>query len=177
MRRMSVFLAVAAVLLAALVGYTLKERIAKFRHAHVAAAPPIKVGLEAVATEWNYAKSDDKTGRPIVRVHAKSFEATHDPSTSELRDISLRLYSTDGASYTYVQSDKALFDDRTGLMKSEGPVYIVRDVPADKDATDKAEANKHVRVTTSGVEYETKTGKVRTDQPASFIFTEGDGKC
>ena len=46
----------------------------------------------------------------------------------------------------------------------------------DKNAEDKNEAAKRVRVTTTGVLYETKTGKVRTDQPASFVFTEGDGK-
>lgn len=177
MRRISALLAAAAVLLAVVVGYTLFERIANAKRARAAATPRIKVGFEATASEWNYAKSDDKTGRPIVRVHAKSFEATHDPSTFELREISLRLYSDDGGSYTYVQSDRAFFDERTGLMKSDAPVFIVRDVPADKDGADKAEANKHVRVTTSGVEYETKTGKVRTDQPASFLFTEGDGKC
>ena len=177
MRRISLFLAVAAIVITIVVGYTLKERLATLRHAHAASTPPIKIGMEALANEWNYAKSDDKTGRPIVRVHAKSFQATHDPSTFELHDLSLRLYSTDGASYTYVQSDKAFFDERTGLMKSDAPVYIVRNVPFDKDAADKAVASKHVRVTTSGVEYETKTGKVRTDQPASFLFTEGDGKC
>ncbi len=175
MRRISVFLAAAALLLAITVGYTLKERLA--RRLHAAPTPPIKLGVDAVATEWNYAKSDDKTGRPIVRLHAKSFQATHDPSTSELRDLALRLYSSDGASYTYVQSEKALFDDRTGLMKSEGAVTIVMNVPSDKDAADKLEAGKRVRVTTSGVTYETKTGKASTDQPASFLFTAGDGQC
>lgn len=177
MRRYSLLLAVAAVLLAALVGYTLIQRLEAARRTHVVAAPPIKVGDEAAATEWNYFKRDDKTGRPIVQVHAKSFQATHDPSTFELHDLALRLYSNDGGSYTFVQSPIALFDEGSGLMKSERPVSIVMNVPADKDGADPAEAAKLVRVTTSGVTYETKSGKVRTDQPASFQFTEGDGKC
>ena len=177
MRRFSLFLAVAALLLSAGVGYTLKERLAKFRQTHVAGTPPIKPGLDTVASEWNFAKSDDKTGRPIVRVHAKSLEATHDPSTSELHDLSLRLYSSDGGSYTYIEGAKALFDERSGVMKSEGPVTIVMNVPADKDAADKAEAAKRVRVITSGVTYETKSGKATTDQAASFAFTEGNGEC
>lgn len=177
MRRFSVLLAVAAVLLTALVGYTLSKRLNHLRHARVAATPPIKPGLEAVASEWNYAKSDDKTGRPIVRVHAKSFQATHDPSTFELHDLSLRLYSNDGTSYTYVQSERALFEERSERMKSDGPVSLVINVPSDKDAADALEAGKRVRVTTSGVTYETKTGRVSTDQPAAFQFTEGDGQC
>lgn len=177
MRRLSVFLAVAAVLLAILIGYTLEQRLTRLRNAHAAAAPPIRPGSEALATEWNYNKSDDKTGRPIVRVHAKSFEATHDPSTFELHDLSLRLYSTDGQSYTYVRSERALFDEKSELMKSAGPVSLVINVPANKNAADQGEASKRVRVATSGVSYETKSGKVSTDQPASFLFTEGDGQC
>ncbi len=176
MRRVSVFLALAAILLTAGVGYTLKQQLAKQRHVRTPGTPPIRPGLDATAVEWNYAKSDDKTGKPIVQVHAKSFEATHDPSTFELHDLALRLYSHDGGTYTYVQSEKALFDERSGLMKSEGAVTLVVNVPSDKDAADKAEAAKRVRVTTSGVTYETKTGKAATDQPASFLFTEGDGQ-
>ena len=62
-------------------------------------------------------------------------------------------------------------------MKSDGLVNIVMHVPIDKDAEDKNEAAKRVRVTTTGVIYETKSGKAQTDQPASFLFTEGDGKA
>ena len=36
---------------------------------------------------------------------------------------------------------------------------------------------KHVHVTTTGVTYETKTGKASTDQPATFEFPNGGGKA
>ncbi len=142
------------------------------------ATPPIQKGYEAVAPiGWVYKKDDPQTNRPIVRVEAKSFQATHDPSTFELLELALRLYDKNAGSYTYVRSERALFDEGSGLLKSDGPVEIVMNVPSDRDAADPKEAAKRVRVTTSGIIYETKTGKAKTDQPASFVFTEGDGRA
>jgi lipopolysaccharide export system protein LptA len=176
MRRYSLFLAVALVAISALVGYTLKLRLDKARAAHVFKPPAIKPVDEGVApTGWEYKEDDPQTG-PVVRVNARSYEGTRDPSTFELKGVVLRLYDKKGKSYTYVKTEQALFDEGSGILKSEAPVYLVINVPTDKNAEDKNEAAKRVRVTTTGVIYETKSGKARTDQPASFVFTEGDGK-
>jgi lipopolysaccharide export system protein LptA len=178
MRRISVLLAVAALCITGVVGYTYKLRLDKLKGARAAPTPKIKNGYEAQApTGWRYRKDDPQTGKPIVRVEAKAFQATHDPSTFELQALALRLYNKDGASYTYVKTDQALFNEGSGILKAAGPVSMVINVPADRDAEDKNEAAKRVRVTTTGVTYETKTGKATTDQPASFVFTEGDGRA
>jgi lipopolysaccharide export system protein LptA len=177
MRRYSLLLAVASVLISTVVGYTLKLRLDKARAAHVFRPPPIKPVDEGVApTGWEYKEDDPQTG-PVVRVNARSFEGTRDPSTFELKGVILRLYDKKGKSYTYVKTEQALFDEGSGILKSEAPVYLVINVPRDKNAEDKNEAAKRVRVTTTGVIYETKNGKARTDQPASFVFTEGDGSA
>jgi lipopolysaccharide export system protein LptA len=178
MRRISILLAIAALALAGAVGYTYRLRLLKDLRAKVAAAPEIKTGYEAVApTGWRYQKDDPQSGKPVVRVEAQSFQATHDPSTFELRDLRLRLYAKSGESYTFVKSSKALFDERSGLMKSEGPVTIVMNVPIDRRADDPAEMAKRVHVQTTGVTYETKTGKANTDQFASFVFPDGNGSA
>ncbi len=177
MRRISVFLAIAAILLTAAVGYTYKLRLDKARSRHTIPVPHIKVGDEGIAQDWREEKTDDKTGKPIMRAVAASFEGTHDPSTFELKGVKIKLYDKSANSYTYVQSDKALFDEGSGLLTSQGPVHIVINVPADKNAEDPSEAKKRVQVTTSGVKYETKTGKATTDQPASFVFSQGDGQA
>ncbi len=178
MRRYSLFLAVALIIISAVVGYTLKLRLDKARAQRAMAAPPMKTGLEGVASQgWHWWKNDDQTGRLITDVKADSFEGTHDPSTFELVNARLRMYDKRGSSYTYVQSERALFDEGSGVLRSEGTVHIVMNVPKDKNAEDASVANKRVRVTTTGVVYETKTGKAKTDQPASFVFTEGDGKA
>ncbi|HEY7303605.1 MAG TPA: LPS export ABC transporter periplasmic protein LptC [Bryobacteraceae bacterium] len=177
MRRISVILAIAAVLLTAAVGYTYKLRVDKARARHAAPVPHIKIGDEAIAQDWREEKTDDRTGRPIMRAVAKSFEGTHDPSTFELNGVRLRLFDKTAASYTYVKSDHAFFNEGSGMLTSDGPVHILINVPADKDAEDPNEAKKLVQVTTSGVKYETKTGKASTDQPASFVFPQGDGQA
>ncbi len=84
MRRISVLLALAAILLSAFVAYTYKLRLAKTR-GHVAVAPQIDTQHEAMAQTWRYQKDDPVTNKPIVKVEAKSFQATHDPSTFELQ--------------------------------------------------------------------------------------------
>jgi lipopolysaccharide export system protein LptA len=176
MRRLSVLLGFALAVILAAVGYTLKLRIDKARAARVQPTPKIATKYKGIALSgWRYEKDDPQTNKPIVRVNAKEFQGTNDPSTFELQDLSLRLFNKAASSYTYVQSDKALFDEGSGLLKSQGPVHIVINVPADQDAADPKVAEKRVRVTTSGMIYETKTGKATTDQPASFVFTEGDG--
>lgn len=178
MRHLSVFLAVAALLISAAVGYTLLLRVQKARRAHVAATPHINPTLDAISPSgWKWRKSDPETGKPIVIADADSAQATHDPSTFEIHGLAMRLYDKPATSYTYIKSDKALFDEGSGLLKSEGPVLIVMNVPADQDASNKNVVAKRVHVNTSGVIYETKTGKANTDQPATFTFSEGDGQC
>lgn len=178
MRRISVLLAFAAILLSAVVAYTYKLRVQKDSTRPLAPAPEIKNGYEALANMgWHYEKDDPQTNKPVVKVTAKSFEATHDPSTFELKDLALRLYNKDGSSYTYVNSGRALFNEGSGVLKSEGPVSIIMNVPSATDAENKDAVAKRVHVETSGVTYETKTGKARTDQPASFVFSAGDGQA
>jgi lipopolysaccharide export system protein LptA len=177
MRRISILLAFAVISLAAIVGYTYSLRVEKSRKHAAHPTPKIEKGYEALASGgWTYDKYDPTTNKRIVHVTAKSFQATSDPSTFELHQLALRLYKN-GSSYTYVKSDSALFDERSGVLKSQGPVFIIMNVPADKNADIPSEVSKQVQVQTAGVTYETKTGKAETDQPASFRFAEGDGRA
>ena len=178
MRRISVLLAFAVVALSAVVGYTYHLRLEKAKNSRIIPTPQIKNGLEGVAPQgWHWQKDDPQTNKPIVIGEATSAQATHDPSTYEIRGLALRLYHKDATTYTYVKSDKAFFDEGSGLLKTDGPVSIVMNVPSGKNAEDKTEAGKLVRVETSGVTYETKTGKAGSDKLASFVFPQGDGKA
>ncbi len=176
MRRYSVLLAFAVLLIAAGVGYTYKLHLMKNRRTPIATAPVIQVGQEASASAgWQYHKDNPETNKPMVWVDARSFQATHDPSSFELHGLALKLFDKDAAKYTYVKSDKALFDEGSGRLKSDGPVLIVMNVPSEKEASNPAVASNYVQVHTTGVTYETKSGKATTDQLASFIFPDGNG--
>jgi len=177
MRRISVLLAGAVILLTVAVAYTYKLSLDRNRREHPAPIPHIAKKYKGEALSgWRYNTDDPKTNEPVVRATAKSYHATDNPSTLDIQGLHLRLYDKKAASYTYVTSDQAVLDEASQVLRSAGPVTIVMNVPADKDIEDKAELAKRVRVTTSGVTYETKTGRASTDQPATFQFPNGSGK-
>src|SRR4051812_10564429 len=178
MRRFSLFLALAVVLLSAAIGYTYKLRSDKARRSPRQVAPEVRRGYEAVASSgWQWGKDDPTTNKPMVRVYAKAFQATHDPSTFELHGLSLRLYNKDASAYTYISTNQAFFHEGSEQLKSEDLVRIVMNVPTNDDAENKDIAAKHVQVQTSGVSYETKTGKASTEKAASFTFPSGSGRA
>lgn len=177
MRRISLLLGAAVILLAAFVGTTLKRGLDARRKARAVPAPVVRPGDDLSASSWTWNKDDPETNKPISRMLAKSIRATHDPSTFELVDMRLRLFDKGAITYTYVKSNVALFDERSGVLKSAGPVQIVMHVPAAQDADRQEIVAKHVRVDTTGVTYETKTGKATTDKLATFTFPDGGGEA
>ena len=176
MRRISVILAVAALLLVGFIGLTYKIRRGR-ENAHKAdPTPQIEPTLEAIAKSgWKYGKDDPVTNKPIVRISAQSFSAAHEPSAVGLIGVALRIYKKTGDKYTYVYSEAASFSEGDGLMRSQGPVTIVMDVPADKDGANPKDIERLVQVRTSGILYETKSGKADTKEAAAFHFPQGDG--
>jgi lipopolysaccharide export system protein LptA len=178
MRRISVLLAGAAILLTLAVAYTYKLSVDRNRRHRAIPVPQIAKKYKGEALSgWRYNTDDPQTNKPTVRATATSYHATDSPSILDIQGLKLRLFDKKASSYTFVMSDQALLDEGSGQLKSSGPVTIVMNVPADKDAEDKAELAKRVRVTTSGVTYETKTGTASTDQPATFQFPNGGGKA
>jgi lipopolysaccharide export system protein LptA len=178
MRRASSLLAFAALLITIVVGVTYTVRRSEALHRRIDLPPSLKTTEDGLALQgWKYNKDDPETNKPVVRLYADSFRVTNNPSAFELQGLALKQFNKKDASYTYIKASKAHFDQRSEVMTSEGPVSIVMNVPVDKDAEDKAEVAKRVQVHTSGVMYNTKSFKAQTDQPATFIFPNGTGKC
>ena len=178
MRRASSLFALAAIFIMAVVGITYAIRRAEVRHKKRDRPPNLQVSEDGLALQgWRYSKDDPETNKPVARLYADSFRATNNPSAFELHGLALKQFNKKDANYTYIKAEKALFDERSEVMTSDGPVSIVMNVPVDKDAEDKEELAKRVQVKTSGVTYDTKTFKVQTDQLATFIFPDGGGKA
>src|SRR3954452_4992207 len=178
MRRFLLFLAFAALLLTALIGYTYKLRADKARRGPRQVAPEVGKRYEAVASSgWQWGKDDPATNKPMVRVYAKSFQATHDPSTFELHGLALKLFNKDASAYTYISTNQAFFNEGSEQLKSDDLVRIVMNVPTNDDAANKDVAAKHVQVQPTGVSYDTKTGKASTEKAANFIFPSGSGRA
>jgi lipopolysaccharide export system protein LptA len=177
MRRFSVLLALAALVVMALVFTTYRLRVRYARSHPPRQAPKILPTDSSLADQgWEWNKTDPQTGEPIVRLRAKSFRGTRDPSTYELHDLTLRLYNKEGSNYTFIRSGTALFDEKNEQMRSSGPVFIVMRVPKNKDGADPKQITDLVQVDTSGIVYQTKSGVADTNEPARFHFPQGDGK-
>jgi lipopolysaccharide export system protein LptA len=176
MRRLSVLLGLAALIIAAVVGYTYSKR--QHDTAHRIPPPLLNPNYEASGGKgWIYRKSDPITHQPIVLAEMDVYERVKEPSTSRVGGLRLRLYNKSGKTYTYVESAHATFDEASGVMTSDDEVSIMMSVPADKEPNDKAATAKLMRIKGSGVRYETKTGKATSDKPAQFQFANGNGSA
>jgi lipopolysaccharide export system protein LptA len=178
MRRFSALLGLAAVILSAIVGYTYSRRIKSGTGSPPVRPEVLRPDIEAKGSGgWVYRRSNAVTHQPEVRAEARAYSRIKEPSTSLVEDLKLRLFNKQGSSYTYVKSSKALFDEQTGVMTSEGDVAIIMNVPAEKEPDDNEATAKLIRVQGSGVRYDTKTGQATTDKAAKFQFADGNGEA
>ena len=114
MRRLSVLLGLAAIILSAIVGYTYSRRIKSGTGSAPMPPAPMSPTVDATGTGWVYKRSNAVTHQPEVRAEARAYSRIKEPSTSLVEDLKLRLYNKEGSSYTYVQSAKAVFDEQSG---------------------------------------------------------------
>lgn len=126
-------------------------------------------GIEGTAEGWHIRNSNGAC--PTYEVKAKGFKQIKEPSTMELEGVDLQLFHNCGTTYDHIVSAKAQFDTATGEMFSEGAVEITRGVPADAEPSPRL-----LKIESSGVRFETKSGKATTDKPSHFTFQNGDGK-
>ena len=130
---------------------------------------PLPLHLNAAAPDWCVTKSEGT--RPIVQICAKSFRQIKQPPQMELDGVELHLYRNPPTEYDKVRSARAIFTDAQNTLYSEGDVEITRGVPADDTPHGRL-----MVIRSSGVSFDSKTGKATTDRAASFEFDQGDGK-
>jgi lipopolysaccharide export system protein LptA len=145
--------------------YSRRERLAR-------QAPPPPQALprevEAVASDWVW--SHTAGGRPVVEVRAKQFRQVG--GRFELERVDLRLYHNDGSRFDGVKSARAEFDVAQGSLYSEGEVEITMGLPAQGPAQGRL-----VLVRSSGVTFESRTGRASTERLAAFSFDQGQGQA
>jgi lipopolysaccharide export system protein LptA len=107
-----------------------------------------------------------------VEVRARNFRQVKEPSYFDLEQVELRLYHEDASEFDQVGSAQAQFDTDQGVLYSDGDVEITMGVPAGG-----APAGRLVFIRSSGVTFDSKTGKASTDRLATFTFDQGEGKA
>jgi lipopolysaccharide export system protein LptA len=135
-------------------------------------APPapqrLAEGLNAQSQDWTY--GDFNGTRQRVFIRAKSMRQSKDTSAVELEDVELHLFHKDGDKYDLVRCATASFNPTAKTLYSDGQVDITRDVPKEGPPTGRI-----VKIHSSGVTFESESGKATTDRPTSFEFDQGGG--
>ncbi len=139
------------------------------------APKPLDAGVETKATSWHFTKSEGT--RPVIEVFAKDFKQVREPAVMELEGVELHIFHKNGKEFDKVNCAKAQFSDKEGFLYSEGEVEIAMGIAApDEDGATPPPARR-IKIVSSGVRFESKTGKAETTRPAKFVFDEGDGSA
>ncbi len=125
--------------------------------------------IAASATGWEYRK--DEASHCVFVVRAKHFRQLNDPMTIELEGVEVLICKDEGRQYDQIRSARAQFDQNRSTLYSDGEVDIVMGIPAAGQPQGRL-----VRIHSSGVTYDTKSGRASTDRAARFEFDHGDGK-
>jgi lipopolysaccharide export system protein LptA len=131
----------------------------------------IPVDVAGKADDWHMTKYD-ATGLKIVEIWAHSFKQEKDSSRVELDGVRLHLFHLQRDTFDSVQSPAATYQPSEDKLYSDGEVLITLAVPTEGQPT-----HRLVSIRTSGVTFDTKSGKASTDRAADFTFQNGTGKC
>src|SRR5208337_3866004 len=132
--------------------------------------PAVALDTKTAANDWEWGQSGN--GQPQVKLFAKDFKQSADSERAELRDLELQIYQKDGLHYDRVKSAAAQFTTSDNKLYSPGPAEITLSVPVSG-----APPHQLTSITTSGINFDSKSGLAVTDQHVSFTFENGDGFC
>lgn len=124
--------------------------------------------VSVAAQDWRWSKNDGD--RPIVEVRARNFAQKSDPPRVDLDHVELKLFHKDGRAFDLVKSPQAELRMEDSTLYSAGEVEITMGLTEQPDPR-----NRLVRIHTSGVTFETQSGKATTDAEASFEFENSSG--
>lgn len=154
--------------------YSYRVRVEEQRRNAPPAPPKLPPRVKATAESWHWEKSSENGG-PAVSVRAKDFKAIEEPSHFELQHVELRICRDEKSTCDLVTSDHAEFDMAAATLYSEGEADITMGVPADE--TQEPVAGRIVRIKSSGIRFDSKTGKAKTDREVTFVLEKGEGKA
>lgn len=134
--------------------------------------PPaaLSANTTSQSSTWNYTQNDGN--RISATISAQNVRQVTGGTRFDLDGVELHLYHKDGKAFDNVKTAKAQFDQADGVLFSDGDVEITLGVPDDPV---QKQVGQLLVIRSSGVRYESRTGKSITDRPASFTFARGEG--
>lgn len=131
--------------------------------------PPLPAELTSFAPKFRRVKTLE--GRKIYEVSADDFREQKDTGQADVRNVELMLYSKDQKTYDLVKSPAAVLSSVDDRFFSQGAVEITLNTPVEGQPKGSL-----VSIRAEGVSINPETGRVETDQAASFVFQNGEGK-
>jgi lipopolysaccharide export system protein LptA len=168
MRRTRWLFLAAILAIVVFVGATYVKRKAGFLRDALPPPKPLDEALNAQSQKWTY--GDFKGTQQRVFIQASSMRQIKDTSAVELEDVELHLFHKEATEYDLVRCAKAQFDPNAKTLYSDGQVEITRDVPVEGPQTGHI-----VKIHSSGVTFQSESGKATTDRATSFDFDQGGG--
>jgi len=126
--------------------------------------------MNSMAQDWTWIQTDHE--RTVCRITAKDARQAKDANLLELQGVQLWLPSQHGDTHDLVHSDHAVYNQSDKRLYSDGDVDITLAVPNEGEP-------KHtlVSIHSSGVTFDSGTGKASTDRATAFTFENGTGKA
>ncbi|HLH41310.1 MAG TPA: LptA/OstA family protein [Bryobacteraceae bacterium] len=134
----------------------------------IAPPKPLEAGIDARSQHYSYTKSNGTT--PVFSISAGEMRESKDSSTILLQDVELHLFHKDGSQYDRVLCDHASFNESAKTLFSDGDVRITMGIPVEGPPHGRI-----VGIKSSGITFQSETGKAATDRRAWFDFGS-DGK-
>ncbi|MBL8217417.1 MAG: LPS export ABC transporter periplasmic protein LptC [Bryobacterales bacterium] len=150
---------------------TYRERVAELRRNAPAAPRTLPRDTKSVASDWTWEKSSGDG--PAVSVRARGFREIKAPSQFELEKVELKIYRQDGKTFDHVTTDKAIFDIAEKFLYSEGQADITMGVGEGEESA----PHRLVRIQSSGIRFDSATGKAETEREATFQTARGEGRA
>ncbi len=129
---------------------------------------PLARNMDGSFSKWTY--SDQKGTTPHVTITADTMRESSGSTALDLEGVELKLYNKDGKNYDLVKTAAALCDPAAKTLFADGKVNITMSVPVDGP-----QHGRIVRIQSSGVKFDTQSGKANTDRPVEFEFDHGGG--
>jgi len=150
------------------VGLTYRIQRKALREQAPAKPHPLPMELNSSAEHWEYHVTD--SGRELAYIEAEAVAQVKDSSRVDLKNVTLRLRNRDNETYNLVKSAAASFYANDQSLYSEGAVEITLKVPLEGQP-----AHTLVSIKSSGVKFDTVSGRAETDRASTFVFEHGDG--
>ncbi len=177
--RLRLWLATAAILLAALVaGFYFYGRM---RVRRALKDVPKNLGLNIQQSTQGFTLSKSEAGHTLFTIHASRAVQYKEGGKAELRDVSIVVYGRQSNRYDQIYGADFEYDPQSGEVTAKGEVHIDLEGnaggPLSPDQAPPPELKNPIHVKTSGLIFNAKTGLASTRQRIEFRVPQANGEA